>query len=62
MENTDDFKSFKYTAKLLENTDDDVANKNLKNATISVPLKYFSNLWRRLGMLLINCKVELKLK
>ena len=30
-----------------------------KNAAIAVPLKYLSNFWKSLEMLLINCKVEL---
>ena len=38
------------------------ANRNLKNATIAVPLKYLSNFWRSVETTLINCKVELKLK
>ena len=38
------------------------ANGVLKNATITVLLKYFRNLWRLLEMPLVNCKVELKLK
>ena len=38
------------------------ANRNLKNATIAVPLKYLSNFWRSVETPLINCKVELKLK
>ena len=37
-----------YKAKLLENT--------------ALPLKYLSNFWRSLEMLLINFKVDLKLK
>ena len=44
---------------------DAVANGNngiLKNATINMPLKYLSNFRRTLEMLLINCKVELKLR
>ena len=59
------FKSFKYKAKLLANTvaqADNAANGILKNATIAVPLKYLSNFWRSLEVSLINCKVELKLK
>ena len=56
-----DFKSFKYKAKLLENTEADWANEILKNATIAVPLKYLSNFWWSLEMPLINCKVEFKL-
>ena len=53
------FKSFEYKAKLLQNTEADGANGILKN---HVPLKYLSDFWRSLEMLLINCKVELKLK
>ena len=45
--NTDNFKSFKYKAKLLENTvaqsAPNAANGILRNATITVPLKYLSN-------------------
>ena len=43
IENTDDFESFKYKAKLLGDTAADEANGILKNATIAVPLKYLSN-------------------
>ena len=60
--NDNDFKSFKYKAKLLRNTEADVANGILKNATIAVPLKYLSNFWKSVGMPLINCKIELKCK
>ena len=60
------FKSFKYKAKLLGNTvvqyNPNHANGILKNSTIAVPLKYLSNFWRSLEIPLINCKVELKLK
>ena len=44
--NTNSFESFAHKANLLENT---VAGKNssiLKNATITLPLKYLSNFWR----------------
>ena len=34
IENTDDFKSFKYKAKLIENTVADITSGILKNATI----------------------------
>ena len=37
--NNDDFKSFKYKAKLLGNTEANGANEILKNATSVVPLK-----------------------
>ena len=56
------FKSFKNKAKLLGNTEADGANGILKNATIAVPLKYWSNFWRSLEISLINYKAELKLK
>ena len=48
--NTDNFKSFKYEAKLLENTADR-ANVILRNASIAVPLKYVSSFWWSLEML-----------
>ena len=60
--NNDDFKSFKYKAKLSGNTEADNANGILKNVTIAVPLKHLSNFWRLLEMPSINYKVELKLK
>ena len=55
-------KSFRYKAKLLEETEADRADRVLKNTTSSVPLKYRSNSWGSLEMPLINYKVELKLK
>ena len=55
--NTNNFKSFKYKAKLLGNTvaqtAPKAANGILRNAT-AVPLKYLSNFWRSLEMPLIN--------
>ena len=48
--NTNNFKSFIYEAKLLENTEFDGDNEILENATIAVPLRYFSNFWRTLEM------------
>ena len=63
--NDNNFKSFKYKAKLLGNREaqpaPNPANGILRNTTTAVPLKYFSNFWRSLEMSLINCKVELKL-
>ena len=56
--NTDDFKSFKYKAKLLAQPNSNTTNGVLKNATIAVPLKYLSNFWKSLKMPLINFKVE----
>ena len=60
--NDDNFKSFKYKAKLLGNTAAGGANGILRNATIAVPLKYLSSFWRSLEMPLINCKIESKFK
>ena len=66
VENTNDFKSFRYNAKLFGNTEaqpnPNDANGILKNTTIAVPLKYLSNFWKSLKMPLINCKVKLKIK
>ena len=63
---TNNFKSLKCKAKLLENTEAqsaaNEANEILKTATIAVSLKDLSHFWRSLEMSLINCKVELKLK
>ena len=39
----DNFKSFRYKDKLFGNTETDRANGILENATIAVPLEYFSN-------------------
>ena len=61
-ENNDNFKSFKYKAKLLGNRVADGANEILKNAAIAVSLKYLSSFWRSLEMQLINCWVKLKVK
>ena len=61
IENTDNFKLFKYKPKLLENTVASAAvaaNGILKDATIAVPLKHLSNFWRSLEMPLFNCKIE----
>ena len=60
--NDDNFGSFKYKTKLLQNKVADRNNGILKNRIFTVPLKYLSNSWRTLEMPLINCKVELKLK
>ena len=58
MTNDDNAPSFKYKANLIGNTE----NNGIKNGVkIAVPLKYLSNFWRSLEMLLINCKVELSL-
>ena len=64
--NTNDFKSFKYKAKSLGNTEaqpnPNHTNGILKNATVALPLKYLSNFWKSLEMPFINCKIEVKLK
>ena len=54
------FQSFKYKAALVRKTEDAVNNTNssVKNTKIVVPLKYLSNFWRSLEMLLINCKIH----
>ena len=50
--NDDNFKFFKYMAKLLGNTTaqpaPNAANEILKKVTIAVPLKYLINFWRSL--------------
>ena len=51
-----------YKVNLLVNTEADGGNGLLKTATVAVPLNYLSNFWRSLEVLLINCKIELKLK
>ena len=60
--NTVSFKSFKYKAKLLRNTEIDEVCRTLRNATTAVPLKYLNNFCRSFEMALINCNVELKLR
>ena len=52
--NNNNFNFFQYKAKLSGNTEGDRVNKILKNATIDAPLKYISNFWRSLEILLIN--------
>ena len=49
--------SFKCKAALLGKTENAVNNTNgsVKDAKIVVPLKYLSNFWRSLEMLLMNC-------
>ena len=46
--NNNNFKSFEYKVKLLETAVADGANGILRNATITVQLKYLSNFWRSL--------------
>ena len=56
-------KSFKYKAALLGKTANAVNNTNssVTNTKIVVPLKYLSNFWILLEMLLINYKIHLEL-
>ena len=62
MANNIAFKSFKYKTRLIGNTVVDRASETLRNSTIPVLLKYLSNCWRLLEMLLIICKAELKIE
>ena len=57
-DNLTDSESFKYKVKITGKTPDD---GNTKDVEIIVPLKYLSNFWRTLQMLLINCEVKLEL-
>ena len=50
--NTNAFKSFKYTTKLIGSTA--AANGILEDAAAAAPLKYLSNFGRSLEILLIN--------
>ena len=58
----DNSSSFKHKSDLIGNTDADGANRKKEGVKIVVPLKYLSNFWRSLKLLLINCKVELSLR
>ena len=51
-------KSFEYKTKTIASTSD---NDNKFDTEVVVPLKYLSNLWRSLNLVLINCEVELDL-
>ena len=53
--NLADSKSIKSEVKITGST----AGDNTKDLEIIVPLKYLSNFWRTLEMLLINCEVSL---
>ena len=50
--------SFKFKYQITGQT----GNSSTKNVEIMVPLKYLSNFWRTLEMLLIDCEVSLQLK
>ena len=53
--------SFKYKVSLLGNPvlDGNITKRSVK---VVIPLKYLSNFFRSLEMLLINCKIKLNLK
>ena len=55
-DNIEDSESFKSKIKITGKTPN---NNNEKDVEIMVPLKYLSNVWRTLEMLLINCEVNL---
>ena len=56
----DNSSSFKYKVSLLDNPvlDGNIAKRRVK---VVVPLKYLSNFFRSLEMLLVNCKIKLNL-
>ena len=49
--------SLVYKSKLISRTDDN----NVNHVKLVVPLKYVSSFFRRLGMPLVNCKIDLEL-
>ena len=55
-DNLADSESFKFKVKITGKTP---AADNEKDVEIMVPLKYLSNFWRTLELLLINCEVNL---
>ena len=55
--NIEDSESFKSKIKITGKTPNN--NNNEKDVEIMVPLKYLSNFWRTLEMLLINCEINL---
>ena len=74
-DNASDGKSFKYKTKIVGKTprraerpgDEGDANRPQQlavptlNVEFTIPLKYFSNLWKWLDLPLINCEIELDL-
>ena len=56
-DNKIDSKLFKFKSNITDNTN----NAGTANVKVVVPLKYLSNFWRTLEMLLINCEVTLDL-
>ena len=57
--NNDNAPSFKYKARVISDSETNGTKNGVK---IAVPLKYLSNFWRSLGMLLINCRVDFSLR
>ena len=55
-DNIADSKSFKFKVKITGKIPDD---SNTKDVEIIIPLKYLSNFWKTLEMLLVNCEVNL---
>ena len=52
--------SFNFYVKTTDQTDDNSKKKKKKkNIEIMVPLKYLSNFWRTLEMLLVNCEIDI---
>ena len=49
-------KSFEYKTKIIGSTPD---NNSRLDAEVVSPLKYLSNFWRSLNLLLTNCEVDL---
>ena len=62
IDNTDEFKPYKHRDKLLGKNKANVTYGSLRITTVTVPLNYLNNFKRSLEMLLINSKVELKLR
>ena len=58
---TADSVSFKYKSSIIGESTAVNNNRVFENVKIAVPLKYLSNFWRSLEMLLINCKIHLEL-
>ena len=56
--NTTSSKPFEYKTKIIGRTPTD---NNILKAEVVVPLKHWSNFWRSLDLLLLNCETELDL-
>ena len=57
----DNVPSINYKTSIIGNAIADEANSKNDDGKLAVILKYLSNFWRSLEMLLINCKVKLSL-